>query len=448
MTASLRCINDACGADYSLNESFYRCSACGDLLEVRLEPTEQEPAELKRLFRERLLSRHPLDVSGVWRHRELLPFDSPVLSRVVTLGEGNTPLLAASHSAHYCGLKRLRIKHLGWNPSGSFKDLGMTTAISQAQNLGFTAVGCASTGNTAASLAAYASRASLKAVVFVPEGHIALGKLSQALDYGAITLQFKTDFDEVMELIQQVSKNSSLYLVNSINPFRIEGQKTAIVELMDQLDWKIPDRIVLPAGNLGNASAIGKGLRELARVGLIDAYPRLTLVQAAGSDPLAQMLRKGLTEPEPVIPARTLASAIKIGNPVSWKKAVRVLEELGGECLSTAEREIADGRAVLAKDGVGCEPASGVTVAGLRRLSREGGLDPDEDVVVLLTGHQLKDPDYIFDYHLGKLPDRMREAGLTVQGHLVFDYQNPPRRVAADPDSVLRLLAEVIPGFS
>lgn len=393
-----QCINSKCGRQFPITDKLYRCPECRDLLDIGYDFGAIDPDELKVVFRARRTSNHPMDISGVWRYREVLPFDQRDYPNVVSLGEGNTVLLETPHAAEYAGIKNLRIKHLGWNPSGSFKDYGMTIAICQAQKLGSKAVACASTGNTSASMAAYSARTSLKPVVFIPEGQIAYGKLSQTLDYGALTIQLEGDFDVAMKLVQELSHETDLYLMNSLNPFRLEGQKTVMIGLFEQLDWKIPDRIVVPGGNLGNSSSYGKALMELKELGFIDKVPRLTIIQAAGASPLYRTLVSSSSELVAVDDAFTLASAIKIGHPISWKKAVRALEFTDGWCDVVTEQEIADAKAILGRDGIGCEPASATTLAGLKKLIQlsnqedsEVSIDPEEDIVAILTGHQLKD---------------------------------------------------------
>ena len=283
-------------------------------------------------------------------------------------------------------------------------------------------------------MAAYCARANLKAVVFIPEGQIAYGKLSQTLDYGALTVQIQGDFDVAMNLVRELSDETGLYLMNSINPFRLEGQKTVMLELFDQLDWKIPDRIVVPGGNLGNSSSYGKALIELKELGFIDKVPRITIIQASGADPLYRTLVTSSHDLVPVKKAWTLASAIKIGRPISWKKALRALEFSDGWCDVVSEQEIADAKAVLGRDGIGCEPASATTVAGLKRLMLLGQgekpevtIDPDEDVVAILTGHQLKDPEYTVNYHLDNLYEHASYQNVLVEKvrKADVDFQEP-----------------------
>lgn len=352
-----------------------------------------EPGALRELWRERLRSVEVTDRSGVWRFRELLPF-LPAGAMPVTLGEGGTPQVAASRAGRWAGGVRLAAKHLGGNPTGSFKDLGMTACITGAVAAGVRAVACASTGNTSSSMAAYAARAGLAAVMIVPYRGIAAAKLAQALEFGARVVEVRGSFDDAFQLLEAVAEERGLYRVNSVNPLRLEGQKTAVVELLEQRDWVTPDFLVLPGGNLGNVSAMGKALRELMELGVIERAPRLVVVQAEGAAPFyrhwnSQEALRPVEHPE------TEASAIRIGRPANWLKARREIQWTDGlvECVSDAEIEQA--KAALAADGIGCEPASAATVAGVRKLCRSGRISPDADVVVVLTGHQLKDPDYI-----------------------------------------------------
>lgn len=396
---SLRCL--ACHGNYSSTDKLYTCPQCDGLLDVVYPLATMRGDDLVSIWDQRLASRETADRSGVWRFRELLP--EPPDTGIVTLTEGNTQIWDAPRSAAYAGLDRLAFKHLGMNPTGSFKDLGMTTGITQARRLGATAVACASTGNTSASMAAYAARAGMKSFVFIPSGQIALGKLSQALDYGSVVLQLDGDFDDAMRLVREVAAETPIYLLNSINPFRLEGQKTIAYELLQQRGWRLPDRIVVPGGNLGNSSAIAKGFHELHELGIIDRFPRITIVQAEGANPLYRMWHAGQSQLTALSPASTLATAIKIGNPVSWPKAVRGLACSHGSVESVSEQEIADAKAVIGSDGIGCEPASAVTLAGIRKLAATGEISRHEDVVAILTGHVLKDPDYTVNYHRGTL---------------------------------------------
>ena len=441
-----RCINETCQEEFDIGRKLYQCPTCSDLLDIIKPPPDLDPAQLKDLFRRRTASTDPLDISAVWRYREFLPFEKKDLGHVVTMGEGNNPVLETPRCAEYVGLNRLRVKHLGWNPTGSFKDYGMTTAVTQAKKLGSRVVACASTGNTSASMAAYCARAGLRAVVFIPEGQIAFGKLSQSLDYGALTLQLEGNFDVAMGLVRELSDETDLYLMNSINPFRLEGQQTVMLELLEQLDWKIPDRIVVPGGNLGNSSSYGKILMDLKEMGFIDKVPRITIIQASGADPLYRTLVTSSAELVPVPDAWTLASAIKIGKPISWKKALRTLKFTDGWCDVVSEQEIADAKATLGLDGIGCEPASATTVAGLKKLMTLGQddvtMDPDEDVIAILTGHQLKDPDYTVNYHLDNLYEHAIYENNLIEksGKIKSTFANKPTEIGPDKEKIIRLL--------
>ncbi len=431
------CIDPACGARFEINERFYVCPGCGGLLDVTLESaTDTGPDRLREVWTKRLASFEPNDRSGVWRYRELLPFaaDAPI----VTLAEGNTPLYDAPVAAAYCGLEALTLKHQGCNPTGSFKDTGMTTAVTQAVILGARTVVCASTGNTAASLAAYAARAKLQCAILVPRGQISHNKLAQSLDYGAAVLELDGNFDDAMRVIRELAEDASIYLVNSINPFRIEGQKTVAAELLHQRGWRVPDHVVVPGGNLGNSSAFGKGFKELKDLGLIDSLPQLSVVQAEGAAPFSALFGSEADVLTPIEHPQTLATAIKIGAPVSWKKALRAVLESDGRVLSVSEQEIADAKAIIGRDGVGCEPASATTVAGIRRLVANGFIGPNADVVAVLTGHILKDTDYAIHYHQDKLfthdraPDKTKE-----DRRIAGTYSNPPARVKATKAAIL-----------
>src|SRR6202142_863306 len=394
--ASQRCILPGCGAVYGIRERIYVCPRCGGPLEIELcLPSASERTELRKLWAVRAGSREARDISGVWRYRELLPFEDT--APFVTLFEGNTPLYDAPRCAQYCGLAGLRLKHQGCNPTGSFKDTGMTAAVTQAVVLGAHTAVCASTGNTAASLAAYAARAGLQAAILVPHGQISAAKLAQSMDYGAAVLELDGNFDDCMRLIQELGDDPSIYVANSINPFRIEGQKTVAFELMHQCAWQVPDHVVVPGGNMGNSSALGKGFSEMLRLGLIDRLPKLSVIQAEGSAPLAHLFAtlptKRLADAtnlpeslEPVAHPHALATAIKIGAPVSWRKALRAVLESPGQIITVSEQEIADAKAIIGRDGIGCEPASATTVAGIRKLVVAKHIRPEESVVSVPTG--------------------------------------------------------------
>jgi threonine synthase len=334
---------------------------------------------------------HPVERSGVWRYRELV-HPAAADSDVVSFPEGNTPLVERSGPARWAGASRLSLKHEGMNPTASFKDRGMTVAVSQAKRIGARGVVCASTGNTSASMAAYASQAGLLGVVLVPAGKVALGKLAQTVAYGARILAVRGDFDACLKLVDQASERLGLYLANSINPFRLEGQKTIALELLEQRDWRAPDWIVLPGGNLGNTAALGKALVEAGALGLIDRMPRLAVIQAEGAAPFARSFAGGFAERRPVR-AETIATAIRIGDPASWDRAVGVIRATGGMVTTVSDAEIMEAKAVIDRAGMGCEPASAASLAGTRKLIADGTIAADAEIVAILTGHVLKDPE-------------------------------------------------------
>ncbi len=397
----LRCFDPACAVTLDLHSPALECPHCGGLLEVDIESPSYKAGALKELWSERRRSRDPRDISGVWRYREFLP-DYPA-HEVVTLGEGNTPLVRGHKAADFGGVADLQFKHLGWNPTGSFKDLGMTVGITEAVHTGAKVVACASTGNTAAALAAYAARAGLIGRIYLPAGQISLNKLAQSLDFGAEIVQIEGSFDDALNtLLEKTSEG--IYFLNSINPFRIEGQKTTMFDLMDQLNWKPPDYLVVPGGNLGNSSAFGKAFEELLRFGLIDRAPRMIVVQAAGANPFAQLWRDQADELTPVEP-ETIATAIRIGNPRSWKKSLRGVRNTGGQVIDVTDEQIAEAKAAIGRDGIGCEPASAATLAGIRKLRASGEIAENASVVACLTGHGLKDTDFIIKQHQKTVAD-------------------------------------------
>ncbi len=417
-TISLRCVE--CMARYPAVETGYppryRCD-CGGVLDVETEfrlprqSDDQLPAGAtwRQLFDERASSppiwpistdELLLDRSGVWRYRELI---LPVPEQyIVSRPEGNTGLYPVGsdncgpgRAGHrqiglYAGLDRCFLKHEGENPTGSFKDRGMTVGVTMANLLGAHTVACASTGNTSASLASYAAQAGMRSIVFLPAGNVAAGKLAQSLAYGATTIQINGDFDDAMRLVEQVCDELGIYLLNSLNPFRIEGQKAIGFELLQQLDWQAPDWLVLPAGNLGNTSAIGKAFRQAHQLGLIRHLPCIAAIQAEGANPFYRSFIQGFSRREQV-QAHTVATAIKIGNPVSYTRARRVIEESGGVVEAVNDDEILAAKAVIDQSGIGCEPASAATLAGIRKLIARGIIKRDTYVVGILTGHLLKD---------------------------------------------------------
>jgi len=393
MPSKFKCIR--CGREYEPGNAF-RCE-CGGLLEVVHEPMRWD----RHVVDSRLCPMGVPYSSGVWRFKELI-HPSIAANMIVTRPEGNTNVYHRRSVSEFAGVEKLGMKHEGENPTGSFKDRGMTVAVSEAVRQGAKAVACASTGNTSASMAAYAAQAGLRGVVFIPEGEISYGKLSQAMAYGSKVVQVPGSFDDAMRIVQEASAELGLYLLNSINPWRVEGQKTIIFELLHQRGWEPPDWIVVPAGNLGNTTAFGKALRELAEMGWIEKVPRIASIQAEGASPFYKMWKSGAVSLEAMKPD-TVATAIKIGNPVSWEKAIRVIKETDGVVDCVTDTEIMEAKAVVDASGVGCEPASAASVAGVKKLAAKGVIKSDEDVVCILTGNLLKDSDATIGYHLGKL---------------------------------------------
>lgn len=454
-THQLRCIG--CGAAIRGEDarSDFRCPDCDELYEVEYpgwsvvpgataplasaQRNLPNPNALRWLWKERRDSSLSIDQSGVWRFRDLLPILADN-SHAVTLREGNTPLYEMPRCAAAVGLDWLLAKHQGMNPTGSFKDTGMTTALSVAAERGFKWVACASTGNTSAAMAAYAARAGLRSIVFIPEGKIAWGKLSQSMDYGALTVQLKTDFDGCVRVLTELVKRFPIYLLNSVNPYRLEGQKTPAMEMVEQLDWQVPDHVIVPGGNLANSSALGKGFTEMKLLGLIDRVPRISVVQAKGANPLYRWFVNEDRVMKPVT-AETRASAIRIGNPASWKKCARVIETMGGYCEEVSEQEIALAKAQIGAEGIGCEPASAVTLAGLKKMIGHGMVQREERVVLLLTGHTLKDSEYTIAYHRGDLlrPEEIAEQ-TPEQTAQHAALRKPPIVLEAEVDVVLRAL--------
>ncbi|MEO5825007.1 MAG: threonine synthase [Gemmatimonadales bacterium] len=378
---------DACAMEDEESTMLSACRGCGGLLSLE----QGTPGSTGRALREDLDEawRDDPGGSGVWRYRQLvLP---SLVGDPVSHPEGNTPLLARRGIAEWCGAPQLIIKHEGHNPTGSFKDRGMTVAVTQARRVGATAVACASTGNTSASLASYAAHAGIPALVFVPEGKVAPGKLAQTAAHGAQILVLDGNFDDCLRLAREAADQLGIMLLNSINPFRIEGQKTIIFEMLQQLRWTPPDWIIFPAGNLGNAAAFGKALREALRWGLITKTPRLAAVQAAGAAPFAAAFERGFDKLVPVVPD-TVATAIRIGHPASYQRAVRAIRDTGGVVCAVDDISILEAKDVVDQAGVGCEPASAAAIAGLRLLVGRGTIAPTDRVVAVLTGHLLKDP--------------------------------------------------------
>ncbi len=403
-TISLQCIR--CHNSYPSNEIRYLCD-CGGLLDVWHDLEALRPQVSRGLFDGRLGGAPgphvaPTVNSGVWRYREvILP---ATVNTIISRPEGNTPLYEHPRLSSWVGSENFFLKHEGENPTGSFKDRGMTVGVTQAKLMRAQAVACASTGNTSASLAAYAALADIPALIFIPSGKIATGKLAQALAYGAHTLQILGDFDDAMALVRQVCDEMGVYLLNSLNPFRLEGQKSIVLEILQGFRWQPPDWIVLPAGNLGNTAAFGKALYEAQQLGLIDRVPRVAAVQAKGASPFYQSYQTNFTERK-TVKASTVATAIRIGNPVSYERAIRTLGWTEGLVTVATDQEIMDAKAMVDGVGIGCEPASAASVAGMRKLINEGIIKPEETVVGLLTGNLLKDPMATVDYHTGVWPE-------------------------------------------
>ncbi len=455
-----KCIHPSCAATFSIDETHFSCPACGDVLDVVYDwdrlPVPASLADFEARWTGRL---DPLNFSGVWRFRDLLPFAAP--DKVVTIGEGQTLLQKADKVGQYVGMSpgNLLLQYEGMNPSGSFKDNGMTAAFTHARMVGAKRVACASTGNTSAALAVYCSATDLgfRAIIFIGSGKIAYGKLAQALDHGALTIQIKGDFDDAMLRVRQVSARLGIYLMNSVNPFRLEGQKTIMYRVLEALAWEVPDWIVVPGGNLGNSSAFGKAFIELLHLGLIARVPRLAVINAAGARTLEELFAhrgvawcSGLPATEKIsgyyceldaglLKASTIASAIEINRPVNLKKCLRALDFCDGVVRQVSDQEIMDAKARVGAGGLGCEPASAASVAGARRLREEGVIAPSDRVVCILTGHQLKDPTATVAYH-GTDQENFEKV-LGSRGVRRAGFANRPVIVANDLDDIIRTIA-------
>ena len=415
-----RCIQ--CHRIYDIDEALYHCPHCGDLLDVVQDLEGLKEIVSREIFEERLGRIHPPYNSGVWRFKELI--HPTVEDRLLVtkayrgVSEGNTPLYKDPRIAEYAGVKNLILKHEGENPSGSFKDYGMAVGVTEARRQGAKRVACASTGNTSSSLAMYAAIAGLECIVMIPKGAVASGKLAQTLAYGAKIFEVEGNFDDALELVVKCTEELGFYLLNSINPWRIEGQKAMMYNLVLQLGWTIPDWVVFPGGNLGNASAFGKAFKELEELGLIDGKPRLAIIQAEGADPLYKTWKEEAEDRIDVEKPETIASAIRIGRPVSWKKALRSLEWCGGVVEEVSDQEIMDAKALIDRCGIGCEPASAASLAGLKKLVEGGVIDPGERIACILTGNLLKDVKSTMDYHSSRIPGltpRYRNTPVTVK---------------------------------
>lgn len=455
-----KCIGQGCGAEFSVRESYFACPKCGDLLDVRYHWDRIDVPGSLSDFDERWAERDdPLSFSGVWRFRELLAFADR--QSIVTLGEGQTILQQADRVAEYAGIKpgRFHLQYEGLNPSGSFKDNGMTAAFTHARLVGARRAACASTGNTSASMALYAAvNRGISGLVFIGSGKIAYGKLAQALDYGVQTLQVLGDFDACMARVKEVASRLGIYLMNSLNPFRLEGQKTIMYRILEGLRWEVPDWIIVPGGNLGNSSAFGKAFDELLELGLIARAPRIAVINATGADTLYRVVNDeglrwngGNVDDARIAAffqqmdaegrrAKTLASAIEINRPVNLKKCLRTLEITDGLVEKVTDQEILDAKAQVGRGGLGCEPASAATVAGTRKLVAKGVIDPGQRVVCVLTGHPLKDPNITVDYHT--LGDEALAEKYAAYGVSAAESANQPIVVADDLDAIIRLIEE------
>ena len=441
-----------------MDEVLVACKQCGNLLDVAYDWDRLAVPDSLDTFEQRWSRRNdPQCFSGVWRFHDLLPFAPR--RQCVTVGEGQTLLHRSDNVARFAGLNpgRLHLQYEGMNPSGSFKDNGMSAAFTHARLVGAKRAACASTGNTSASLALYCSVTQLmKAVIFVGSGKIAYGKLSQALDFGALTVQIAGDFDDAMARVKEVSSRLGIYLVNSVNPFRLEGQKTIMFRVLEGLAWQVPDWIVVPGGNLGNSSAFGKAFLELKQLGLIDRVPRLAVINAEGAATLYDLVeRRGLRwnggQPDESIVeqyyremddqkrrASTIASAIEINRPVNLNKCLRALEVCNGVVRPLSDQQIMDAKAQVGAGGLGCEPASAASVAGTKLLVAEGIIDPDESVVCILTGHQLKDPTATVAYHTAD-QDKFDEV-LAVRGVHQATFANRAISVSNDLDEIIKAI--------
>lgn len=453
-----RCVDPDCGTTVGIEDTRFLCPSCGGLLDVQYDRNRVPPPNSLRDFEAKWFNpRVELNASGVWRFRELLPFAPP--EAVATIGEGRTILQRADALAHYVGATsgNLFLQYEGFNPSGSFKDNGMTAAFTHARVIGARRAACASTGNTSASLALFCAATGLmRAIIFIGSGKIAYGKLAQGLDHGALTIQLAGDFDDAMQRVQEVARRFSIYLVNSINPFRLEGQKTIIYRILEGLRWQSPDWIVVPGGNLGNVSAFGKALAELSELGLITRVPRLAVINAAGANTFAhlvnqlhlqwnrgkwdrRLVQQYYTELDAKqIRANTVASAIEINRPVNLPKALRALEQCHGVVCEVTDEEIMDAKANVGAGGLGCEPASAASVAGARKLRTLGYIEPKERIVCVLTGHPLKDPMATVAYHSD---DRQTfDQVLGKHGIRQARFANRAIPVANDLSEILRII--------
>jgi threonine synthase len=453
-----KCIDPSCGATAAIDDCTFQCPKCGGLVDVAYDWNRAEPPKNLKQFEAKWSRRaEPLEFSGVWRFRELFPFAPD--HQILSIGEGQTLTQRSDSVGKYVGMSsgQLYLQYEGMNPSGSFKDNGMTAAFAHARMIGARRAACASTGNTSASLAIYCAATDLmRAVIFIGSGKISYGKLAQALDHGALTVQIAGDFDDALARVQQVSRKLGIYLVNSVNPFRLEGQKTIMYRALEALRWEVPDWIVVPGGNLGNSSAFGKAFIELLDLGLIKHAPRLAIINAAGANTFFQLYERqalrwnsgrhdqgkvdaylrGLDASN--ARADTLASAIEINRPVNLPKALRAIDRCGGVVREVSDQAILDAKAKVAAGGLGCEPASAASVAGVKQLRAEGVIGADERVVCILTGHQLKDPTATVAYH--SADPKTFEDVLGKRGVRRANFANRAVQVPNDLDEIIKAI--------
>ncbi len=436
--AWFQCINPQCKATYPLNSIIYRCEDCGSLLEVTHDMqalADRSSKEWTKLFEERYKSTEWPYGSGVWSKKEwVLPQISN--DNIVSLYEGGTNLFWAERFGKMLGMGDLWIKLCGNSHSGSFKDLGMTVLVSQVKQMisegaPIRAVACASTGDTSAALAVYCAAAGIQSVVLLPKGKISVAQLIQPIANGSLVLSLDTDFDGCMAVVKEITKDETIYLANSMNSLRIEGQKTVGIEICQQFDWKLPDVIIIPGGNLGNVSALGNGMLMMKNLGLVDSLPRIVVAQAERSNPLYRSYLKNFETFEPIQAGKTLASAIQIGNPVSVEKAIRTLKQFNGIVEQATEDELADAAALGDTAGMFNCPHTGVALAALIKLLKAGKIDKSERVVVISTAHGLKFTDFKVRYHEGTLDIPCR-------------FANKPIEVPPSVDAVKEALAQAL----
>ena len=421
---------------YSLDEVIYRSKVDGSLLEVehdRKALAEKSPEEWKKLFAERRMSFKPADMSGIWSKREMVLPDMPE-EDIVTMREGWSPLFDAAPLAKELGIKSLKVKLCGNSHTGSFKDLGMTVLVSQVNHIikkkihEIDAVACASTGDTSAALSAYCAKAGIPSIVFLPAGKTSVAQLIQPISNGSIVLALDTDFDGCMKIVQEVTKDNRIYLANSMNSLRVEGQKTISPEICQELGWTVPDTVIIPGGNLGNVSALAKGFEDCKAMGLIDRIPRIIVAQAENANPFFQAYERGFDKLVPMQAKKTLASAIQIGNPVSYPKAVRAIQKTNGMVVSVTEEELANAAHRGDRIGLYCCPHTGVALGALEKLVAAGKIQKDENVVVISTAHGLKFTEFKVGYHEKKLEN------------ICSQFANPVFKAPAEIGAVMDIL--------